>query len=29
MKDLITLCAKNVPFTFNNDIYKQRDGIAK
>ena len=27
MEDLITLCTRNVPFTFNNDIYQQRDGI--
>ena len=27
-KDLITLCTKNVPFTFNNEIYQQRDGVA-
>ena len=26
MKDLITLCTKNVLFTFNNEIYQQRDG---
>ena len=28
MKDLITLSTKNVPFTFNNEIYQQRDGVA-
>ena len=28
MKDLVTLCTKNVPFTFNNDIYQQRDDVA-
>ena len=28
MKDLITLCTKNVPFTFNNEIHQQRDGVA-
>ena len=28
MKDLITLCTKNVPFTFNNEIYQQRDDVA-
>ena len=28
MKDLITLCTKNVLFTFNNDIYQQRDVVA-
>ena len=28
MKDLITLCTKNVLFTFNNEIYQQRDGVA-
>ena len=27
-KDLITLCTKNVLFTFNNEIYQQRDGVA-
>ena len=25
MKNLITFCTKNVPFTFNNDIHQQRD----
>ena len=28
MKDLISLCTKNVPFTFGNKIYQQRDGVA-
>ena len=28
MEDLITLSTKNVPFTFNNEIYQQRDGVA-
>ena len=28
MKNLITLCTKNVPFTFYNEIYQQRDGVA-
>ena len=28
MKDLISLCTKNVPFTFGNEIYQQRDGVA-
>ena len=28
MKDLITICTKNVLFTFYNDIYQQRDGVA-
>ena len=28
VKDLITLCTKNVPFTFNSEIYQQRDGVA-
>ena len=28
MKDLITHCTKNTLFTFNNDIYQQRDGVA-
>ena len=28
MKDLSTLCTKNVLFTFNNETYQQRDGVA-
>ena len=28
MKDLITLFTKNVLFTFNNDMYQQRNGVA-
>ena len=28
MKEMSTLCTKNVHFTFNNDIYLQTDGIA-
>ena len=28
IKDFLNLCTKNVPFTFNNDIYQQRDGVA-
>ena len=28
MRDLILFCTKNVHFTFNNDIYKQTDGVA-
>ena len=28
MKDLITHCTENVPFTFNNEIHQQRDGVA-
>ena len=28
MRDLILLCTKNVHFTFNNDLYKQTDGVA-
>ena len=28
MKELLTLCTKNVRFTFNNEIYIQIDGIA-
>ena len=28
MKDLITFYTKNVPFTFNKEIYQQRDGVA-
>ena len=27
MKDLTTIYTKNVPFTFYNDIYQQRDGV--
>ena len=28
MRHIILLCTKNVHFTFNNDIYKQTDGVA-
>ena len=28
MKDVITLFTKNGPFTFNNDMYQQRNGVA-
>ena len=28
MKQLLTLCIKNVHFTYNNKIYQQNDGIA-
>ena len=28
MRDLILFCTKNVDFIFNNDIYKQTDGVA-
>ena len=28
MRDLILLFTKNVHFTFNKDIYKQKDGVA-
>ena len=28
MKDLIISCTKNVHFTFDNDIYKQTDGVS-
>ena len=28
MKKLLLLCTKNVHFTFNNNIYQQRDGVA-
>ena len=28
MRDLILLCTKNVHFTFNNNVYKQADGVA-
>ena len=28
MKEMLTLCTKNVHFTFNGDIYLQTDGVA-
>ena len=28
MKDLLLLCKKNVPFTFENDMYQHIDGVA-
>ena len=28
MNNLVTLCTKNIQFTFNNDIYQQKDGVA-
>ena len=28
MKKLLTLCTKNVHFSFNNEIYVQIDGVA-
>ena len=28
MKEMLTLCTKNVHFTFNGDIYLQTDGAA-
>ena len=28
MKELLTLCTKNVHFTFNNQVYQQNDGLA-
>ena len=28
MKELLKLCAKNVPFTFEGNIYVQNDGLA-
>ena len=28
MKELLTLCTKNVYFTFDNQVYKQNDGVA-
>ena len=28
MKNLLLLCTKNVHFTYNNDIYQQKDGVA-
>ena len=27
MKGMLTLCTKNVHFTFNGDIYLQADGV--
>ena len=28
MKELLTLCTKNVQFTFDNQVYQQNDGVA-
>ena len=28
MKELLTLCTKNVHFTFDNQVYQQNDGVA-
>ena len=28
MKKLLTLCTKNVHFTFYNQVYQQNDGVA-
>ena len=28
MKEMLTLCTKNVYFTFDNQVYKQNDGVA-
>ena len=28
MKQLLTLCAKNVHFTYDNKVYQQNDGVA-
>ena len=28
MKKLLTLCTKNVQFTFDNQVYQQNDGVA-
>ena len=28
MKEMLTICRKNVHFTFNGDIYLQADGVA-
>ena len=28
MKNLLSLCTKNVHFTFQNSIYQQKDGVA-
>ena len=28
MKELLTLCTKNVYFTFDNQVYQQNDGVA-
>ena len=29
MKNLLSLCTKNVHFTSGNNIYQQKDGVAK
>ena len=28
MKEMLILCTKNVHFTFNEEVYKQKDGVA-
>ena len=28
MKQLLTLCTKNIHFTYDNKVYKQNDGVA-
>ena len=28
MNNLVNLCTKNIQFTFNTDIYQQKDGVA-
>ena len=28
MKELLTLCIKNIHFTFDNQVYQQNDGMA-
>ena len=28
MKNLLLLCTKNIHFTFGNNIYQQKDGVA-
>ena len=29
MKNLLLLCTRNAHFTFENNIYQQKDGVAK
>ena len=29
MKELLTLCTKNVHFTFDNQVYQQNDGVSE
>ena len=28
MKEMLILCTKNVQFTFNEEVYKETDGVA-